>query len=92
VKLRAATPLSAMHILAMARGAKPAQNRFDSSFAKRRKPAMNLHKPSKAVFLIAVALAVMALIGFFVTAPVLTQYQFWFALAGFLLLALGCIL
>ena len=53
---------------------------------------MNLHKPSQAVFLIAVALAVMALIGFFLTIPVLTQYQFWLALAGFLLLALGCIL
>jgi hypothetical protein len=53
---------------------------------------MNLHKPSKAVFLIAVALAVLALVGFFLTIPVLTQYNFWFALAGFLLLALGCVL
>jgi hypothetical protein len=53
---------------------------------------MNLHKPSAAVFLIAVALALMALVGFFLTIPVLTQYQFWFALAGFVLLALGCIL
>jgi hypothetical protein len=53
---------------------------------------MNLHKPSKAVFLIAVALAVLALVGFFLTIPVLTRYNFWFALAGFLLLALGCIL
>jgi hypothetical protein len=53
---------------------------------------MNLHKPSKAVFLIAVALAVMALVGFFLTVFVLTQYQFWFVLAAFLLLALGCIL
>jgi hypothetical protein len=53
---------------------------------------MNLHKPSQVVFLIAVALAVLALVGFFLTLPVLTQYHFWFALAGFLLLALGCIL
>ena len=53
---------------------------------------MNLHKPSNVLFLIAVALAVLALIGFFLTLPVLTQYNFWFALAGFLLLALGCIL
>jgi hypothetical protein len=92
VKLRAATALSVMRILAMAPRAKPAQNRFVASFAKRWKAAMNLHKPSQAVFLIAVALAVMALIGFFLTIPVLTQYQFWLALAGFLLLALGCIL
>ena len=52
---------------------------------------MNLHKPHLAVFLIAVALAVCALIGFFVTAPVLSQYQFWLALSAFVLLALGCI-
>jgi hypothetical protein len=54
-------------------------------------PTMNLHKPHLAVFLIAVALAVCALIGFFVTAPVLSQYQFWLALSAFVLLALGCI-
>ena len=51
---------------------------------------MNLHKPAAAVFLIAVALAVFALIGFFVTVPVLSQYQFWLALSAFVLLALGC--
>jgi hypothetical protein len=53
---------------------------------------MNLHKPLTSVFLIAVALAVLALVGFFLTIPIVTQNQFWFALAGFLLLALGCIL
>jgi hypothetical protein len=92
VKLRAATALSVMRILAVAPWVKPAQNRFGSRFAKRWKSAMNLHKPSKTVFLIAVALAVMALVGFFLTVFVLTQYQFWFVLAAFLLLALGCIL
>jgi hypothetical protein len=54
--------------------------------------AMNLQKPPVVLFLIAVALAVLALFGFFLSLPVLTQYQFWFALAAFLLLALGCIL
>ena len=92
MKLRAATALSAIHILTMAPRAEPAQNPLDFLFVKLGKPAMDLHKPSQAVFLIAVALAVMALIGFFLTIPVLTQYQFWLALAGFLLLALGCIL
>jgi hypothetical protein len=53
---------------------------------------MDLHKPSKILFLIAVALAVLALVGFFLTIPIITQYNFWLALAGFLLLALGCIL
>ena len=51
---------------------------------------MNLHRPPIALFLIAVALAVGGLVGFFATVPILSQYQFWFALAGFLLLALGC--
>ena len=51
---------------------------------------MDLHKPPKAAFMIAVALAALALIGFFLTVPILTQYQFWFALAAFLLLALAC--
>jgi len=52
---------------------------------------MNLHKPSDVVFLIAVALAVLALVGFFLTVPILTQYQFWFVLGAFVLLALGCV-
>jgi hypothetical protein len=92
VKLRAATALSAMHILGVAPRAEPAQNRFGSPSAKQQRSAMNLHKPSKTVFMIALALALLALIGFFLTVPVLTQYQFWFAMAGFLLLALGCTL
>jgi len=78
--------------LAVAPRAEPAQNRFESRCAEQKRPAMNLHEPARAVFLIAVALAVLALIGFFLTVPVLTQYQFWFAFASFLLLALGCIL
>jgi hypothetical protein len=53
---------------------------------------MDLHRPPFALFLIAVAFALCALVGFFLTVPILTQYQFWFALAAFLLLALGCTL
>jgi hypothetical protein len=52
---------------------------------------MNLHKPSEAVFLIALALLVLAFVGYFVTVPFVTQYQFWFAVAGYVVLALGCI-
>jgi hypothetical protein len=81
-----------MRILGVAPRAEPAQNRFACLSRSTRDLAMNLHKPSQVVFLIAVALAVLALVGFFLTLPVLTQYHFWFALAGFLLLALGCIL
>jgi hypothetical protein len=53
---------------------------------------MDLHKPPLALFLISVAFALLAFIGFFLTVPILTQYQFWFAVAAFLLLALGCAL
>jgi hypothetical protein len=51
----------------------------------------NLHAPSKVVFLIALALVVLALIGYFVTVPFVTQYSFWLAVLGYVVLALGCI-
>jgi hypothetical protein len=53
---------------------------------------MNLHAPSKVVFLIALALVIVALLGFFITIPFVTPYQFWFAVLGYVVLALGCIL
>jgi len=52
---------------------------------------LNLHKPSDAVFLTALILLLLAFVGYFVTLPFLTQYQFWFAVAGYVVLALGCI-
>jgi antibiotic biosynthesis monooxygenase (ABM) superfamily enzyme len=52
----------------------------------------NLHAPSKAVFLIALALVILALLGYFVTIPFVTQFQFWLAVLGYVVLALGCLL
>ena len=52
----------------------------------------NLHAPSKAVFLIALALVILALLGYFITIPFVTQFQFWLAVLGYVVLALDCIL
>lgn len=52
---------------------------------------LNLHKPTEAVFITALFMLVLALFGYFVTVPFVTQYQFWFAVAGYVVLALGCI-
>jgi hypothetical protein len=52
----------------------------------------NLHAPSKTAFLIALALVILALVGYFVTIPFVTQFQFWLAVLGYVVLALGCIL
>jgi hypothetical protein len=53
---------------------------------------MNPHAPSKTVFLIALALVILALLGYFVSIPYVSQYQFWLAVLGYVVLALGCIL
>jgi hypothetical protein len=50
---------------------------------------MNLSAPTTPVFLIAAALFLLALIGHFVVIPFVTMYQFWLALAAFVVLALG---
>jgi len=53
---------------------------------------MKLHAPTMLVFLTGLALVVLALIGHFVpSVPFLTQYQFWVMLAGYVVVALGCI-
>ncbi|HEV2000564.1 MAG TPA: hypothetical protein VGQ97_08770 [Xanthobacteraceae bacterium] len=52
----------------------------------------NLHAPSKAVFLIALALVVLALVGYFTALPRVTPFRFWLAVVGYVVLALGCIL
>ncbi|HEX5865540.1 MAG TPA: hypothetical protein VF014_15020 [Casimicrobiaceae bacterium] len=53
---------------------------------------MNLHAPSKAVFLIALALVVLALVGYFIPIPFVSEFRFWLAVLGYVVLALGCIL
>jgi len=52
---------------------------------------IKLHTPTQSVFLIALALQVLAMVGYFVAIPIVSQYQFWLAVAGYVVLALGCI-
>lgn len=53
---------------------------------------MNLSAPTMPVFLIAGALFVLALLGHLAVIPLVTMYQFWLAIAAFVLLALGNLL
>jgi hypothetical protein len=50
---------------------------------------LNLSAPTMPIFLIAVALALLALLGHFASIQILTLYQFWLALGAFVLLAIG---
>ena len=52
----------------------------------------NLNAPSRAVFLISLALAILALLGALVIIPVITQYAFWLAILAYVVLALGTIM
>ena len=53
---------------------------------------MNLSAPTMPVFLIAVALFVLALLGHFAVIPALVVYKFWLAIGAFVVLALGNLL
>jgi hypothetical protein len=53
---------------------------------------MQLSAPTQVVFIIAVILAVLAVIGVFVSIPFVSAYAFWFAIVGFVVLAAGCLM
>ncbi|HEY8268063.1 MAG TPA: hypothetical protein VIG34_05325 [Xanthobacteraceae bacterium] len=53
---------------------------------------MKLSAPTQVVFIISLILALLALIGHYVNIPIVTQYQFWFAIAGYVVLAAGCMM
>ena len=53
---------------------------------------IQLKTPSLPVFLIALAMLALSLVGYFATVPLITQYQFWLAVGGYVILALGSIL
>jgi hypothetical protein len=50
---------------------------------------MKLNAPKKIVWLISLILAVLGIVGHFVTIPVVTVYQFWFLAVAWLLLFLS---
>ena len=51
-----------------------------------------LSAPTVPVFLISVVLAVLALLGHFVTIPFVSMYQFWVAIVAYVVLFLGAVL
>jgi hypothetical protein len=53
---------------------------------------MNLSAPKQVTFWVAVALAVLGLLGVLFAIPFVTGAAFWFVLVGFVLLALACLL
>lgn len=50
---------------------------------------MKLNAPKQITFLISLIIAVLGVLGYFVTIPFISVYAFWFVVAGFVLLALG---
>ena len=53
---------------------------------------MNLNAPTQVVFIISLIIAVLALIGHFVQIPFVSEFRFWFAIVGYVVLAAGCIM
>lgn len=53
---------------------------------------MNLNAPTQIIFIIAVVLAVLALLGALVSIPFVSAYAFWILLIGFIVLAGGVLM
>jgi hypothetical protein len=51
-----------------------------------------LSAPTQVVFLISLILAIIAVIGVFVSIPFVSAYAFWIAIIGYIVLAAGCVL
>jgi hypothetical protein len=51
-----------------------------------------LSAPSRVIFLISLALAIIAILGALVIIPVVTKYAFWIAILGYIVLALGTLM
>ncbi len=51
-----------------------------------------LSAPSQVIFLVSLALAIIALLGALVIIPVVTKYAFWIAILAYVVLALGTIM
>ncbi|HSM20566.1 MAG TPA: hypothetical protein VK844_09380 [Hyphomicrobiales bacterium] len=52
---------------------------------------MTLSAPTQVVFLISLILAVLAVLGVFASIPVVSANAFWFAIVGYIVLAVGCL-
>jgi hypothetical protein len=51
-----------------------------------------LNAPTQIVFLISLALAILAVLGLFVTIPFVSIYAFWVAIIAYVVLAAGCVM
>jgi hypothetical protein len=53
---------------------------------------MKLNAPSQTVFIIAVIIAIIAVVGLFVTIPFISLYAFWVMTLAFVVLAGACLM
>lgn len=53
---------------------------------------MTLNAPSQMVFIIAVVIAIVAVLGYFVAIPFVSTYAFWILVLGFVVLAGGVLM
>lgn len=51
-----------------------------------------LNAPTQIVFLISLVLAVLGILAIFISIPFVSGYAFWFVVAGYVVLAAGCVL
>ena len=51
---------------------------------------MPMHTPSGWTFWLSVALVILAILATFVHIPYLSMYAFWVAVAGYVILVIGC--
>lgn len=52
---------------------------------------MKLNAPSQLIFVISLIIAALAVIGEFTNIQYVTQYKLWIAIAGYVVLAAGCL-
>lgn len=53
---------------------------------------METNAPKQVTLWVSVVLAVLGILGFFVSIPFVSAYAFWFVVVGFVVLLLGCLL
>ena len=51
-----------------------------------------LNAPTQMIFLISLGLAILAVLGLFVTIPFVSIYAFWVAIIAYVVLAVGCVM
>jgi heme/copper-type cytochrome/quinol oxidase subunit 1 len=51
---------------------------------------MSMHTPSDWTFWLSVALVALAIVAWFVHIPTISEYGFWVAVIGYIILVVGC--